>query len=301
MSVSNTWATEKPVAVRIGALRLHPSFSEALFFMTKCVKRGVRYSPKHIPRNRFTVLVYSAAMQGAPHILIVDDHREIRDLVSRALTKEGFRVNVAADGRAMRKVLTDSRIDLILLDLMLPGEDGLSLCRSIRNESNIPIIMLTAKGDEVDRVIGLEMGADDYLAKPFGSRELIARIKAVLRRSGEKAATGSSAQRPKRFHFDRWWLDTGARELLSDDGVTIPLSTGEYDLLIAMVERPQRVLSRDQLLDLARGRSAAGIDRSIDTQVSRLRRKLERDPTDPKIIKTVWGGGYMFMPTVSHE
>jgi two-component system OmpR family response regulator len=240
-------------------------------------------------------------MQGASHILIVDDHREIRDLVSRALTKEGFRVSTAADGRAMRKVLTDGRIDLILLDLMLPGEDGLSLCRSLRGESKIPIIMLTAKGEEVDRVIGLEMGADDYLAKPFGSRELIARIKAVLRRSGEKAATGNSDQRPKRFHFDRWRLDTGARELLRDDGVTVPLSTGEYDLLIALAERPQRVLSRDQLLDLARGRSAAGVDRSIDTQVSRLRRKLERDPTDPKIIKTVWGGGYMFMPTVSHE
>jgi len=247
------------------------------------------------------MLVYIPTMQGAPHILVVDDHREIRDLVSRVLAKEGFRVSTAADGRAMRKALADSRIDLILLDLMLPGEDGLSLCRSLRGESNIPIIMLTAKGDEVDRVIGLEMGADDYLAKPFGSRELIARIKAVLRRSGEKAAIVSSGQRPKRFHFDRWWLETGARELLRDDGVTVPLSTGEYDLLITFVERPQRMLNRDQLLDLARGRSAAGLDRSIDTQVSRLRKKLERDPSDPKIIKTVWGGGYMFTPTVSHE
>ena len=238
-------------------------------------------------------------MQGAPHILIVDDHREIRDLVSRALSKEGFRVSTAADGRTMRKVLADSRIDLILLDLMLPGEDGLSLCRALRAGSNIPIIMLTAKGDEVDRVIGLEMGADDYLPKPFGSRELIARIRAVLRRSREKAATANPEHRPKRYHFDRWGLDTGARELVRDDGVTVPLSTGEYDLLIALVERPQRVLSRDQLLDLARGRSAAGLDRSIDTQVSRLRKKLELDPSDPKIIKTVWGGGYMFTPTVS--
>ncbi len=240
-------------------------------------------------------------MQAAPHVLIVDDHREIRDLVSRALTKEGFRVSAAADGRAMRKVLADSRIDLILLDLMLPGEDGLSLCRGLRTQSNIPIIMLTAKGDEVDRVIGLEMGADDYLPKPFGSRELVARIKAVLRRSNGKATTAGAGQRPKRYHFDRWAFDTGARDLLRDDGVTVPLSTGEYDLLIALVERPQRVLSRDQLLDLARGRSANAIDRSVDTQVSRLRKKLERDPTDPKIIKTVWGGGYMFMPVVSHE
>jgi two-component system OmpR family response regulator len=201
----------------------------------------------------------------------------------------------------MRKLLADSRIDLILLDLMLPGEDGLSLCRALRAESNTPIIMLTAKGDEVDRVIGLEMGADDYLPKPFGSRELIARIKAVLRRSNEKATTAGSGQRPKRYCFDRWTLDTSARELLRDDGVTVPLSTGEYDLLMAFVERPQRVLNRDQLLDLARGRSAAGLDRSIDTQISRLRKKLELDPGDPKIIKTVWGGGYTFTPAVTRE
>jgi two-component system, OmpR family, response regulator len=239
-------------------------------------------------------------MQGSPHILIVDDHREIRDLVSRALTKEGFRVSTAGDGRAMRKVLADRRIDLVLLDLMLPGEDGLSLCRAIRAESNLPIVMLTAKGDEVDRVIGLEMGADDYLPKPFGSRELIARIRAVLRRSQHDASTDDRT-RPRLYRFDRWALDPGARELLSNDRVTVPLSTGEFDLLMAFVERPQRVLSRDQLLDLARGRVSAGFDRSIDTQVSRLRRKLEVDPGEPKIIKTVWGGGYVFTPAVSHE
>jgi two-component system OmpR family response regulator len=239
-------------------------------------------------------------MQGAPHILVVDDHREIRDLVSRALTKDGFRVSTAADGRAMRKALADSRIDLILLDLMLPGEDGLSLCRAVRAESKIPIIMLTAKGDEVDRVIGLEMGADDYLAKPFGSRELIARIKAVLRRSQDKTDAAID-RRPKRYRFDRWQLDTGGRELLREDGVTVPLSTGEYDLLLVLVERPQRVLNRDQLLDLARGRSANALDRSIDTQISRLRKKLERDPGEPKMIKTVWGGGYMFTPEVTPE
>jgi two-component system OmpR family response regulator len=237
---------------------------------------------------------------GATHILVVDDHREIRDLVSRALAKDGFRVSTAADGKAMRKVLSDSRIDLILLDLMLPGEDGLALCRTLRAESNLPIIMLTAKGDEVDRVVGLEMGADDYLPKPFGSRELIARIKAVLRRSRDKVGI-SPTGRAKRYRFDRWQLDTGARELVRDDGVTVPLSTGEYDLLIVLVERPQRVLNRDQLLDLARGRSAAGLDRSIDTQVSRLRKKLEADAGDPKLIKTVWGGGYMFTAAVTHE
>ena len=286
---------------RIGGVGFHPSFSGIEFFVTKFVRPGARHNPTHIPQKPQDALVYIRNMQGSPHILIIDDHREIRDLVSRALSKEGFRVSTAADGRAMQKVMADSRIDLILLDLMLPGEDGLSLCRSLRAESNIPIIMLTAKGEEIDRVIGLEMGADDYLAKPFGSRELIARIKAVLRRSQEKVSKGESEQRPKSYHFDRWGLDTGSRALLRDDGVTVPLSTGEYDLLIALVERPQRVLNRDQLLDLARGRSAAGLDRSIDTQVSRLRKKLEIDPGDPQIIKTVWGGGYMLTPAVTRQ
>jgi two-component system OmpR family response regulator len=301
MAVSNVYATERSVAASIGEAGFHPSFSETRFFVTKCVKCGICHSRKHIPRNWPAALVYIPTMQEMPHILIVDDHREIRDLVSRALTKEGFRVSVAADGRVMRKLLADSRIDLILLDLMLPGEDGLSLCRGLRTESNIPIIMLTAKGDEVDRVIGLEMGADDYLPKPFGSRELVARIRAVLRRSNEKAVTAGVGQRPRRYRFDRWALNTGTRDLLRDDGVTVPLNTGEYDLLIALVERPQRVLSRDQLLDLARGRAANTLDRSVDTQVSRLRKKLELDPSDPKIIKTVWGGGYIFTPAVSHE
>jgi two-component system OmpR family response regulator len=284
----------------IGVARFHTSFSANGFFVTKFVGRDARQNQTHISLSTRHDLTYITKMQASPHILIVDDHREVRDLVSRALTKEGFRVSAAADGRAMRKVLANSRIDLILLDLMLPGEDGLSLCRAIRTESNVPIIMLTAKGDEVDRVIGLELGADDYLPKPFGSRELIARIKAVLRRSNDKAAAGP-AERSKRYRFERWQLDTGRRELLRDDGITVPLSTGEYDLLIALVERPQRVLTRDQLLDLARGRSANALDRSIDTQVSRLRKKLERDPNDPKIIKTVWGGGYMFTPVVGAE
>jgi two-component system OmpR family response regulator len=239
-------------------------------------------------------------MTSAPHILIVDDHREIRELVSRALAKEGFRVSSAADGRAMRQALTESRVDLILLDLMLPGEDGLSLCRGLRSRSSIPIIMLTAKGDEVDRVIGLEMGADDYLPKPFGSRELVARIKAVLRRSRE-TGVASPIERPKHYRFGRWRLNTDRRELIRDDAMVVPLSAGEYDLLVVLAERPQRVLSRDQLLDLARGRTATTLDRSIDTQVSRLRRKLEEDPTNPSIIKTVWGGGYMFAPAVSRE
>ena len=237
-------------------------------------------------------------MTSTPHILIVDDHQEIRDLVQRLLTREGFRASTAADGRAMRKALADSRIDLILLDLMLPGEDGLSLCRSVRVESDVPIIMLTAKGEEVDKVIGLEMGADDYLAKPFGSRELIARIRAVLRRGATRAERPAPAT-SRRLRFDRFVLDTGSRDLVRDAGVTIPLSTGEFDLLLVFVERPRRVLNREQLLDLARGRSAIAFDRSMDTQVSRLRRKLERDPAEPRLIKTIWGGGYMLVADVT--
>jgi len=237
-------------------------------------------------------------VDSSPHILIVDDHREIRELVGRSLTREGFRVTAAGDGKAMQRALADAHIDLILLDLMLPGEDGLSLCRRVRADSDVPIIMLTAKGEEVDRVIGLEMGADDYLPKPFGSRELIARIRAVLRRSHRPPAPSDPPPATPRYRFDRWVLNTDSRDLQRDDEVTVPLSTGEYELLLALIERPQRVLSRDQLLDLARGRSAAAFDRSIDTQVSRLRKKLEQDVTEPRIIKTVWGGGYMFAATV---
>ncbi|MTJ79658.1 MAG: response regulator [Telmatospirillum sp.] len=238
-------------------------------------------------------------MTASPHILVVDDHREIRELVSRVLTREGFRVSAAGDGQAMRRLLADGRIDLVLLDLMLPGEDGLSLCRFLRAETDLPIIMITAKGEEVDRVIGLEMGADDYLPKPFGSRELVARIRAVLRRAvpsrGAARPEGGSAG----FRFGAWTLSVAARELLRADGVVVPLSTGEYDLLLALLERPNRVLSRDQLLDLTRGRSAAPFDRSIDTQVSRLRKKIEEDPSDPRIIKTVWGGGYILAAEVT--
>ncbi|MDP2355243.1 MAG: response regulator [Beijerinckiaceae bacterium] len=240
-------------------------------------------------------------MNQSPHILIVDDHRDIRDLVSRALVKEGFRVSAAADGKAMRALMADSRIDLILLDLMLPGESGLSLCKEVRNASNVPIIMVTAKGEEVDRIIGLELGADDYLPKPFGTRELVARINAVLRRTRGGAEQVQQKHTPKRYVFDQWTLNIDGRELLREDGVTIPLSTGEYDLLLAMVMRPQRVLARETLLDLARGRAASTFDRSIDTQVSRLRKKLEANPAEPKIIITVWGGGYMFAPQVQEQ
>ncbi|MBT5048168.1 MAG: response regulator [Rhodospirillaceae bacterium] len=237
-------------------------------------------------------------MAASPHILVVDDDREIRDLVSRLLKKEGLRVSTAADGVQMHRELASGNIDLIVLDLMLPGDDGLTLCRQLRATSAIPIIMLTAKGDEFDRVLGLEMGADDYLPKPFSSRELLARIKAVLRRAvALPPAPDSPASQT--LQFEGWTFDTQRRELVSGDDVVVPLSTGEYDLLLALVSHQGRVLSRDQLLDLARGRSAGAFDRSIDTQVSRLRRKLETDPKNPEIIKTVWGGGYVFSPKVT--
>jgi len=240
-------------------------------------------------------------MDKAPHILVVDDHREIRDLVSNALKREGFRISTAEDGKVMRKVLADARIDLILLDLMLPGESGLALCGQLRATSDIPIIMVTAKGEEIDRVIGLELGADDYVAKPFGVRELVARIHAVLRRSNGSLNGERERPKAKTYLFDRWKLNIQMRELERDDGVVIALSTGEFDLLMAMVERPQRVLSREMLLDLARGRQASSFDRSIDTQISRLRKKLETDPVNPKIIQTVWGGGYKFCAEVRPE
>jgi two-component system, OmpR family, response regulator len=237
-------------------------------------------------------------MKNSSHILVVDDNQEILDLVSKLLKKDGYRVSTAKDGRLMRKVLADSSIDLILLDLMLPGEDGLSLCRELRVHSNIPIIMVTAKGEEFDRVLGLEMGADDYVSKPFSSRELLARIKAVLRRANTIGSTPVS-ERGEQYQFAGWALDVAKRELISEDQVIIPLSTGEYDLLLAFVEHPRHVLNRDQLLDLSRGRASIVFDRSIDTQVSRLRRKIEEDPKNPEIIKTVWGGGYVFTPEVN--
>lgn len=240
-------------------------------------------------------------MDASPHILVVDDDREIRTLLARYLVKEGYRVSAAADGREMRQAIEDGAIDLVVLDLMLPGEDGLSLCRSLRARSDLPVIMLTARGDEIDRIVGLEMGADDYLAKPFNPRELHARIRAVLRRvpPSDRRGRGYGAEDPEAVAFAGWRLDVGARELTAPDGLIVPLSGGDYDLLAAFVRHPGRVLSREQLLDLARGRDAQPFDRSIDVQVSRLRRKIESDPRDPRLIKTVRGGGYMFTPAVA--
>lgn len=236
--------------------------------------------------------------QGSPHILVVDDHSEIRDLLKRFLEQHGMRVSCARDGKEMKRLLDEREFDLLVLDLMMPGEDGLTLCRELRVKSRLPIIMLTAMGEETDRIIGLEMGADDYLSKPFNPRELLARIKAVMRRTqAESLPVPETLTRDLRF--DRWLLDVNRRELVDEEGVGMSLSTAEFDLLKVFLERPQRVLSRDQLLDLARGREAVAFDRAIDTLVSRLRRKLERDPKNPELIKTIWGGGYMFSADVT--
>ena len=232
-------------------------------------------------------------MDASPHVLVVDDHREIREPLARYLGRHGLRVTVASDAAAARRALKAAAVDLVVLDIMMPGEDGLSLCRSLRETTRIPVILLTAMGEETDRIVGLEVGADDYVAKPFNPRELLARIKAVIRRS-QSLPPDHEPLPSGTYRFDRWSLDTGKRELVDEEGVVTPISAGEYRLLVALLERPGMVLSRDQLLDLTRGRSAAPFDRAVDNQVSRLRRKIERDPKNPALIATVWGGGYRF-------
>jgi len=226
-----------------------------------------------------------------PRVLIVDDEADIRDPLADYLSRNDWHTVTAPDAATARaKVLTES-FDLVILDIMMPGEDGLSLCRHLRATTNLPVILLTARSDEIDRVVGLEIGADDYVVKPFAPRELLARMRAVLRRANPREA--SSETRPQRaYHFDRWILRVDQRELTAEDGAAVPLSAAEFRLLLAFVQRPKMVLSRDQLLDLADARDAEAFDRSIDNRIVRLRRKLELDPKDPKLIKTVWGGGY---------
>ena len=234
-------------------------------------------------------------MARPEHILVVDDDAEIRGLLREYLERNGMRATAVADGREMRTALARGEIDLVVLDLMLPGEDGLTLCRDLRTRSNVPVIMLTARGEETDRIVGLEMGADDYLPKPFNPRELLARIKAVLRR-GHTLVPPPEASLTLRFAD--WTLATVARQLTGKDGVVVPLSAGEYRLLRVFLEHPNRVLSRDQLLDLTRGREASPFDRSIDVQVGRLRRRLGDTSPEPTLIKTVRGEGYLFAATV---
>lgn len=237
-------------------------------------------------------------MKATGHILVVDDQKEICEVVQQYLSSEGYRVSVANDGAGMRRVMDDAEVDLVILDLMLPGEDGLTLARQLREESTVGIIILTGRGETVDRIIGLEMGADDYLPKPFHLRELLARVKSVLRRASSRAQKEKPSSARARARFAGWHLDLSTRELVSPDGGEVRLTTGEFDLLAAFVNNANQVLSRDRLLDLARNREAGPFDRTIDVQVGRLRRKLEPDPQKPTMIKTVRGTGYIFTPTV---
>jgi len=230
-------------------------------------------------------------MTQPPHILIVDDHREIRDALVKYLEKNGLRTTTAADAVAMDAAMKAGQFDLVVLDVMMPGEDGLSVCRRLRATQQIPILMLTALGDDTDRIVGLEVGADDYLPKPFNPRELLARIKAILRRSERAEITGGSLA-GRCLAFDRFVLDTDRRSLTDVDGAEVALTTAEFRLLTVFLERPRFVLSRDQLLDLTSGRAAQVFDRTIDNQISRLRRKIEADPAKPALITTIRGGGY---------
>lgn len=231
------------------------------------------------------------------HILVVDDDAQIRQLASKFLREHGYRVTTARDGREMREVLGTAAIDLVVLDIMLPGGNGLDLCKEIRSRSALPVIMLTARGSETDRIVGLEIGADDYIAKPFNPRELLARINAVLRRARAHLAAPHAGS-GYLLCFGGWTLDTRRRELSDPVGVMVDLSTGEYDLLLTFLEAPQRVLSRDQLMDAAKHRMATGFDRAIDIQVSRLRRKIDASEDGQTMIKTIRGAGYMFVPAV---
>jgi two-component system, OmpR family, response regulator len=230
-----------------------------------------------------------------PRILLVEDDREIRSLLAELLAREGFEIETAEGGKAMDRLLGRGMPDLVILDLMLPGEDGLSICRRLRAQGAVPILMLTAKTHEIDRIVGLELGADDYLGKPFNPRELLARVRAILRRS---SGGGGGAQR-RRFGFAGFLADLDARSLTTAEGARVPLTSAEFDLLACFVERPHRVLTRDQLLDWTRGRMADPLDRTIDVTVSRLRRKLEAiDPAAGDLVATVRNGGYLFAAEV---
>jgi two-component system OmpR family response regulator len=231
----------------------------------------------------------------SPNILVVEDDRETRTLIAKYLRNNSCNVTAVSDGREMSRAMADHRVDLIILDVMLPGEDGLSLCRKIRSEAQTPIIMLTARGEDVDRIVGLEMGADDYLPKPFNPRELLARINAVLRRQAS-AQAASSIEGASTLAFDGWRIDLRLRELRNPEGARVAVTSAEFDLLRTFCERPGRVLSRDSLLDLTQGRNTGSFERSIDVLVSRIRRKIEPNPDDPTLIKTVRSGGYLFTP-----
>lgn len=231
-------------------------------------------------------------MSDSPHILVVDDDRDIRTLLSDYLQKNGYRVTAVAEGKAMRRAIEQAHVDLIVLDLMLPGEDGLKLCRDLRTRSQIPVLMLTALGEEIDRVLGLEVGADDYLPKPFSPRELVGRIKAILRRTAHMPRDPDLRQATG-YKFGDWQLDNTTRTLSHSDGTQTALSGAEFRLLSVLLSHATRVLSRPQLMELLRGRDIDPFDRSIDVRISRLRQTLRDDARSPRIIKTIYGEGYV--------
>jgi len=231
-------------------------------------------------------------MTNKTHILLVDDEASLREPLAEYLIKQGYKVQQASDASVARSLLNAYDFDIILLDIMMPGEDGLSLCRFVTDKTEIPVIFISAKTEETERIIGLELGADDYITKPFSPRELVARIKVVLRRA-DKGVTSHNGSTGGAYQFSGWTLKCDKRSLIDADGVNISLSTGEYQMLLALVSRAGKVLNRDQLLDITQGREAHAFDRAVDNQISRLRRKIESDPKNPEIIKTVWGGGYV--------
>jgi two-component system OmpR family response regulator len=238
-------------------------------------------------------------MDIRPHLLVIDDDHEIRDLLTRFMEKNGFRITAVRDAREARRAWTRGAFQLVVLDLLLPGESGLDLARWLRDQEDVPIVMLSAMGEDTDRIIGLELGADDYIAKPFNPRELMARIRAVMRRATDTQDSPTSGERIARpLRFAGWTLEPARRRLLNPEGVEVPLTGGEYDLLFALLERANRVLTRDMLLDLLRGRQAGPFDRAIDVAVSRLRRKLDDQGGGAQLIKTVRGGGYVLAATV---
>jgi len=234
------------------------------------------------------------------HLLVVDDDVDIRELLTRYLQENGYRVTAVADGRGMRAAIAAGDPDLIVLDVMLPGEDGVSLCRAVRARSQVPIIMLTARGEETDRIVGLEVGADDYVPKPFSPRELLARVKSVLRRS-KSFPPNLRREEARWFRFAGWRLDAVTRNLTAPDGVVVPLSATEFKLLRTLLDHPGRVLTRDQLIELMLSRDAGPFDRALDVQISRLRQRLRDDARDPTIIKTVRGQGYVLAAVVESE
>ena len=261
-------------------------------FVSQPCTRPDCYTAIQFSADRRAVTSYTEANTTPDHVLVVDDDAEIRGLLQEYLQKFGYRVTAVADGRGMWASLEAGRVDIVVLDLMLPGDDGLTLCRTLRARSEVPVIMLTARGEETDRIVGLEMGADDYLRKPFNPRELLARVKSILRRA-RSLPQNLRPEEARALRFAGWTLDLAERNLLSPEGVVVALSGTEYRLLRTFLAHPNRVLNRDQLIDLMLSRDASPFDRSIDVQVSRLRHRLGDDAKEPVIVKTVRGEGYV--------